>query len=112
MSLRQISLYVDYVNYFDEPKTEYTDWDADRIVGCVCEEGWTGPACDLMTCPLGDDPTTPGVDEVQIIDCLCNSCEGGVYLSIHNELTPLIPFDATAGLIKYYLEVGGCLSAL
>lgn len=112
LSLRQLSVYVDYVNYFDTPKTEYTDWDADRIYGCVCDQGWTGPACDMMTCPLGDDPNTPGVDEVQILDCLCKTCTGGVYLSLHGEQTPLIPYDAPAALIEYYLEVSYLIDLL
>mmetsp|Transcript_2764 Transcript_2764/g.2964 ORF Transcript_2764/g.2964 Transcript_2764/m.2964 type:complete len:280 (-) Transcript_2764:355-1194(-) len=105
LSLRQLSVYTDYVTYFDNPKIEYTDWDADRIHGCVCNSGWTGPACDLMTCPLGDDPSTEGVDEVQVLDCLCKTCTGGVYLSLHGEQTPLIPYNAPAALIEYYLEV-------
>ena len=38
---------------------EYTDvWDANKIYGCFCDAGFTGPACDLRDCPFGDDPMT------------------------------------------------------
>ena len=31
-------------------------WDADRIYGCICDEGFEGYDCSLRKCPLGDDP--------------------------------------------------------
>lgn len=35
--------------YYDGIGTEYTNWDADSIRGCVCDPGWTGGACDEGT---------------------------------------------------------------
>lgn len=102
MSLRQLSLYTDYRNYFGGE--EYNGWDADRIFGCACEKGFTGPNCDQKECPRGDDPSTPGVDETQLIDCKCDSCTGGFYLTIHGQQTQFIPYDASPELIKYRLE--------
>lgn len=37
MSVRNAAVYQDYEHLFN--KTIYTDWDADKIHGCVCDEG-------------------------------------------------------------------------
>jgi hypothetical protein len=31
-------------------------WDADKIVGCVCDTGYRGPSCEFQECPSGQDP--------------------------------------------------------
>ena len=31
-------------------------WDAMKQVGCYCDKGYRGPACDLQECPSGTDP--------------------------------------------------------
>ena len=37
----------------------YTDvWDATKIFGCYCNDGYYGPDCSLRDCPTGDDPLT------------------------------------------------------
>ena len=63
-SLREINANPDYVTSFTS--RVYNGWDADRIMGCVCDPRWKGLACEYQTCPMGDDPGTPGVDEVQV----------------------------------------------
>jgi hypothetical protein len=102
LSLREVAANPDYVHYFSS--FSYEDWDADRIFGCVCYEGWFGVACDELACTYGDNPMTPGVDEVQIIDCMCETCKGGVVLSARGEKTNLIPFHATAEFVQMELE--------
>lgn len=104
MSLREVSVYTDYYNYYAGNQPEYDDWDADMIYGCVCQPGWEGAACDLKSCPKGDDPITPGVNEIQLFDCACKNCVGGLYFIFQNERTAYIPFNAPAALIKYRLE--------
>ena len=101
-TLREAAMYPDYVNSFIP--SVYTDWDADRIMGCVCLPGYQGPACEWQTCPYGDDPNTAGVDEIQLIDCTCTTCTGGITLTVKGQETDLIPHDATAPLIKLRLE--------
>eukprot|EP00939_MAST-03C_sp_MAST-3C-sp1_P002052 g2052.t1 len=44
-------------------------WDADKIKGCHCNEGWFGIDCAKRMCPHGDNPDTSGVNEVQTITC-------------------------------------------
>jgi hypothetical protein len=31
-------------------------WDAMKHVGCLCDAGYRGPACDQQECPSGADP--------------------------------------------------------
>lgn len=100
-SLRHASSYVDYVNYFQY--NVYNDWDADMIHGCVCSPGWEGVACEKRSCPRGDDPMTPGQDEIQVIDCKCSTCTGGVNITWMGE-TVSIPYDATWALVNYKLS--------
>lgn len=33
-----------------------TPWDAVKSVGCLCDPGFRGPACELQECPSGADP--------------------------------------------------------
>lgn len=88
--------------------TNYDEWDADAIYGCACDEGFTGFDCSERECPRGDDPLTPGVDEVQLIDCRCTGdaswCNGTIALHFRGQRTDPIPYDATPELVEYYLE--------
>lgn len=56
-------------------------------------------------CPRADDPVTPGVDEIQVIDCQCVGCSGSFTLSYQGQSTRAIPWDATAEFVKYRLLV-------
>lgn len=109
MSLREVTHYHTFFTYFDY--TGYTGWDADKIFGCVCSDGYEGVSCERRSCPKGDDPLTTtawnGVErnEVQLIDCLCTSCTGGLYISFRGQQTPLIPYDASEELIQFRFNV-------
>eukprot|EP01036_Dinobryon_divergens_P024957 gene24957-33456_t len=43
-------------------------WDAMKIVGCLCDKGFRGPACELQECPSGSDPMN-GYGNEQGRDC-------------------------------------------
>jgi hypothetical protein len=103
LTLREVSKYQDYITYFNS--STYSDWDADRIKGCVCDSGFQGVACAERSCPKGDNPLTNGTEGIQLIDCTCSSCTGGIRITFKGEQTELIPFYATADLIKYRFEV-------
>jgi len=45
-------------------------WDADRVHGCLCDEGYWGHDCARRTCPHGDDPGSYGqAKETQLVEC-------------------------------------------
>ena len=56
----------------------YDLWDADHIRGCICDPGYEGYACDLVTCDKGDDRrTVGGTDEIAHLFCRCAApCNG------------------------------------
>ena len=37
-------------------RTYNTPWDSMKHVGCFCDAGYRGPACELQECPSGTDP--------------------------------------------------------
>jgi hypothetical protein len=43
VSMKEAAAEADYVNFFYNSK--YTQWDADMIFGCACDEGYTGYDC-------------------------------------------------------------------
>lgn len=102
ITLRQAAVLQDYVNFFNY--TSYSDWDADMIQGCACQKGWEGPACNQRSCPKSIDPLVPAVNEVQLIDCKCTTCSGGVYLTFRGKETAFIPYDASRELVRLRLE--------
>jgi hypothetical protein len=69
----------------------YAGWDAARVQGCVCDPGWSGAACEVRACPLGDNPAAPSRAEVQVVATALGS--GGA-LAPHREVQ-LIEFSAT-----------------
>jgi hypothetical protein len=54
-------------------------WDAMKHVGCLCDPGYRGPACDMQECPTGSD-VLDGYGNEAGRDCsgrgLCNYAEG------------------------------------
>ena len=60
-----------------------TIWDSEKIYGCKCDEGYSGPDCSLRMCPMGDDPLTGTVadtsvqyNEQQLVTC---KADGGTF---------------------------------
>eukprot|EP00607_Mallomonas_marina_P002978 CAMPEP_0182432722 /NCGR_PEP_ID=MMETSP1167-20130531/58449_1 /TAXON_ID=2988 /ORGANISM="Mallomonas Sp, Strain CCMP3275" /LENGTH=629 /DNA_ID=CAMNT_0024620567 /DNA_START=383 /DNA_END=2272 /DNA_ORIENTATION=- len=101
LSLREVSEYENFIKYTN--RSTYADWDADAIHGCLCDEGWEGVKCSRKSCPPGDDPLTTGHDEIQLLDCKCDSCDGHLRLSYNGRTTARIPHDATTALIRHRL---------
>lgn len=62
LSMRELGLQqTPPVGYGTDPNNAAT-WDADRVFGCYCDEGWEGYDCSLRTCPTGEDPLTTATD--------------------------------------------------
>lgn len=75
ISMRQAAAGYDGFRLVHAPSA-YSLWDADRVRGCLCDWGFSGVSCGLRECPRGDDPTTPGVPEVQVLSCRCAAVGG------------------------------------
>lgn len=48
--------YTQPLNELDGTGATAARWDADKIVGCDCDFGWTNYDCSYRLCPRGDDP--------------------------------------------------------
>ena len=69
-------------------RTYNEPWDSLKHVGCLCDAGYRGPACDFQECPSGSDPLD-GYGNESGRDCsgrgICNygdgtcSCFSGFY---------------------------------
>lgn len=85
-----------------DPNNPFT-WDANRVLGCLCDPGFSGYDCSLRTCPTGDDPATYNDhDEVQFLRC--TATEGTFVLSFRQARTRPIIWNATWDVVKYALQ--------
>jgi len=57
--------------YGSDPNESMT-WDADRIFGCTCDDGYEGYDCSVRSCPVGPDPLTASLDQVCSNHGVCN----------------------------------------
>ncbi|CAM9285161.1 unnamed protein product, partial [Phaeothamnion confervicola] len=85
-------------------------WDADKLLGCSCDNGYWGPDCSLRHCPTGDDPLT-GTDEdpdgdqyneVQTVTCTATG--GSFTLAFRQKTTAALAYDASAETVKAALQ--------
>ena len=85
----------------------YSLWDAQKIRGCVCDEGFTGYDCSLRSCPRGHDPgrTDNLLNELQVLDCQCQGTCGGTFrLSFGGKTTAAIAHTASLSDVKSAIE--------
>ena len=55
--------------------TGYSSWDGDQASMCVCYSGYTGPECEMIMCPKGDDPLTK-TEDFRTISITTSATEG------------------------------------
>jgi hypothetical protein len=91
--------------------TTYSLWDADRIHGCSCDFGWTGPDCSQRTCEYGVDPRVSDLNhEVVTFVCACGiTCSGRFKLRLFGQelQTWLNASSTTADLLKSIMSSPG-----
>ena len=90
------------------PPITYGNWDADKIQGCECDDGWGGYGCVQRTCPSGRDPTdrspqaARAKNEEYVIQCLA---DGGYFsISLLGSYTQPIPYDADPAYLQQALQ--------
>ena len=90
------------------PGITYANWDADKIQGCLCDNGWGGYGCFQRTCPYGRDPTDRSAEaalsknEQFVIQCQADA--GFFSIFILGLYTQPIPYDADPGYLQFALE--------
>lgn len=98
MSIREAAETQDDATLFYS--TTYTRWDADKIYGCICDEGFTGYDCSLRSCTKGTDYMTSSYQkEVQILECTCpTTCSGYFFLSFRSKSVKILHSDSASEL--------------
>ncbi len=86
------------------PSVDYNEWDADKIQGCVCDDGWTGVDCSERQCLFGIDPLATEENDIEEYVLQCQASSGYFSLFILGTYTEPIPYDADPGYLKYALE--------
>lgn len=86
-------------------------WDASKVFGCLCDDGYTGYDCSQRTCPLGNDITlqewdASAVGESQTLVCtlLPGAANPTFKLQFREAQTAPLPTTATAADIEEALE--------
>jgi len=91
----------DYI-YGTDPN-EPTTWDADRIMGCMCDDGYDGYDCSERTCVEGNDPGTYNdAKEVQLLRC--RATEGTFKLQFRQKATRALAWNITTSELESELE--------
>ena len=98
LSMRELALHHENaggsplpIAYGSDPNGAAT-WDADRIFGCLCDDGFEGFDCSLRTCPAGTDSRTcsdRGICDHETGKCKCfagwGSSDGSGNLGPNND---------------------------
>ena len=91
------------LTYGEKPNDPLT-WDAKRIKGCYCDEGYEGYDCSMKTCPKGDNPDTEGQrDEQQRLIC-SHDGTGTLLISFRGQQAPALPVSTSTSAVKAALE--------
>jgi hypothetical protein len=86
------------------------NWDAEKIFGCVCDPGYSGPSCTERTCPTGDDPLTgtiqdpAGIQRNEKQRVRCRATGGSFTLTFRGYTTEPILVDDSTAIVKRKLE--------
>ncbi|CAM9276828.1 unnamed protein product [Hapterophycus canaliculatus] len=88
---------------YGEDPYEGSTWDAHRIFGCHCDEGYSGYDCSERVCPTGDDPGSWN-QEPEIQDVSCQATNGTFTLTFRQAETEPIPTNASSAELKEALE--------
>lgn len=84
---------------------KYDLWDSNMIYGCLCSTGYSGYDCSLISCPTRLVDPSNSLDEVQIIECVCDDCEGSVILNLPNGYVKFFPQDDTNTILGKILAL-------
>lgn len=85
------------------PNVSYDLWDADKVTGCLCDDGFSGFDCSRFECPRGDIPETAG-QRRETMHIECQADVGHFSVAFRGHASAAIPHDAPYGHVRDYLE--------
>ena len=112
-----------HLTYGEDPNNRFT-WDAKKIYGCKCDEGWDGAYdCSLRSCKMGNDPRVAvsqghefasEVSEKQVVRCVASwhanytvntfTSDVNFTLTFRDATTAPMSVNTTAAQLKAELE--------
>ena len=85
------------------PNVTYTHWDAEKVQGCLCDDGYSGFNCSRVDCPTGDVPETGG-QKNEVLRLECQASSGSFAVTFRGYTTRALPHDVPYGHLKRALE--------
>eukprot|EP00602_Paraphysomonas_sp_CaronLab_P009357 CAMPEP_0185037684 /NCGR_PEP_ID=MMETSP1103-20130426/32436_1 /TAXON_ID=36769 /ORGANISM="Paraphysomonas bandaiensis, Strain Caron Lab Isolate" /LENGTH=715 /DNA_ID=CAMNT_0027575783 /DNA_START=415 /DNA_END=2562 /DNA_ORIENTATION=- len=86
------------------PPIDYSGWDADAIMGCICDEGYEGYDCSFRSCPIGRDPTSTGPSQEEQFVMRCQADAGYFSVTMLGRVTQAIPHNATPAALQFLMQ--------
>merc|ERR1719258_728712 len=76
----------------------YNLWDANKIAGCVCDDGFSGHNCGSMKCPVGADPLDVTGEDKENSHSSTSTATPSTYTK-HNE-RQMLTMDCSRGALS------------
>merc|ERR1719352_265186 len=76
----------------------YNLWDANKIAGCVCDDGFSGHNCESMKCPVGADPLDVTGEDKENGHSIASTATPSTYTK-QNE-RQMLTMDSTRGALS------------
>ena len=98
--------------FLKEGITSYEDvWDAFKLQGCVCDEGYEGYDCSRKSCLTGANPrlyasdeSEKGGDHGERVVFRCRADGGFFWLQYGQSMTPPLPYSTSPALLEQVLN--------
>jgi len=76
----------------------YNLWDAEKVAGCVCDDGFSGHDCSSMMCPVGADPLDVTGEDKENSQSSTSTANPSTYQK-SNEMQ-MLTMDSSAGALS------------
>merc|ERR1712100_283845 len=76
----------------------YNLWDAEKVAGCVCDDGFSGHDCSSLACPVGADPLDVTGEDKENSHSITSTATPSTYTK-QNE-RQMLTMDSTRGALS------------